>query len=271
MEKAPRSGGGVRLSRGIAWGWLLCVLVALATALAAGPAAAFRLVPIVMEFEPAGRGATQSFGVINNTDKPVAVQITMVERRMDLDGKETYIAADDDFVVYPPQMVVMPDKVQVVRVSWVGEPNPAQELAFRIIAEQLPIELEKQPEGTRGTIRLLLRYEGSIYVTPKGVKPEVAVDSVQSTTGAAGARMIEVTLHNRGDGHGILHNPRLRVTAVAPGSGQGTAVELGPERLEGTIANANILAGTKRRFLLPWPNGLGTGALQAGLTTEYMR
>lgn len=231
----------------------------------AGEAAAFRLVPVVMDFEPSGRGATQSFGVINSTAEPVAVEVSMVRRDVDIDGKETYFPEEEDFVVFPPQMVVMPGKVQTVRVRWVGEPSPDTELNYRIIATQLPIELNKvQQPGAR--IRLLVRYEGSIYIVPKGAAADVTVDSVQSAMVDQGRRKLAVVLHNRGTAHGVLIEPKLTVSTAG-----GKSIELvDPEQLVG-IANANILAGNKRRFLLPWPDGLSEGSLEARLETTYTR
>src|SRR5580765_7183801 len=88
------------------------------------PAAqAFKLVPIQMEFEPAGRGANQSFRLENDSSNTVPVQISMLTRQMDLDGMETNAPAEDDFLVYPPQVLLKPKQVQTVRVKWLGNPK----------------------------------------------------------------------------------------------------------------------------------------------------
>ena len=60
-----------------------------------------------------------------------------------LDGIETNQDANDDFIVYPPQLIVPPGTQQVIRVTWIGEPEPPIELAYRLIAEQLPINLSQ--------------------------------------------------------------------------------------------------------------------------------
>src|SRR6267378_2423976 len=79
---------------------------------------AFKLVPIRMEFEPAGRGANQAFRLENASSNTVPVQISMLTRQMDLDGNETNAPAEDDFLVYPPQVLLKPRQVQTVRVKW---------------------------------------------------------------------------------------------------------------------------------------------------------
>jgi fimbrial chaperone protein len=53
----------------------------------------------------------------------------------------------------------------------------------------------------------------------------------------------------------------LRLTIQASGK----TVELGPEMLP-NFAGENILAGQKRRFTLPWPEGLPEGAVQVSFT-----
>ena len=97
------------------------------------PAAqAFKLVPIRMEFEPAGRGANQAFRLDNDSSNTVPVQLSMLTRQMDLDGTETTAPAEVDFLVYPPQVLLKPNQVQTVRVKWLGTPKPEKELAYRI-------------------------------------------------------------------------------------------------------------------------------------------
>jgi len=102
-------------------------------------AATFRLLPMEMKLAPSGRGATQSFQVESTGDQPVAVQIHTAVRQVGLDGTETYPESEKDFLVYPPQILLKPGTQQTVRVTWLGESKPAKELAYRIIAEQLPL------------------------------------------------------------------------------------------------------------------------------------
>jgi fimbrial chaperone protein len=240
--------------------------------LAPSPAAAFRLVPMVMDFAPAGRGATQSFGIVNDTDRPIAAEVSIVRRQVDLDGKETYTPEEDDFIVYPPQMVVMPGKVQIVQVRWVGAAKPEKELPFRIIAEQLPIKLDRQqPKGERvAQIGILFRYEGSVYVLPKGAKPDIALESIRATKRKDGSPGIEVVVRNRGTSHGFVKKPTLTITAAPAAGGLETQVVLGPKQL-GDLLNLNVLAGHRRRVVLPWPEGLGEGALDAHLEAKIVR
>ena len=238
------------------------LLLAALFLLAAIPAApAFTLVPIKMEFEPAGRGANQAFRLENDSSNTVPVQLSMLTRQMDLDGKETNAPAEEDFLVYPPQVLLKPNQVQTVRVKWLGTPKPETELAYRLLAEQLPVNLEKEKPG-ESKINVLVRYLGSVYIVPKGAKAYVALASAAPQTDAAGKRRIELIFHNRGTAHSILSDLRLKIQAG------GKTVELGTEALK-NVAGENILAGQKRRFLLPWPEGLPEGPLQ--VTFDYTK
>lgn len=236
------------------WPVLLCLFW-----LAGIPAArAFKLAPITMHFEPSGRAASQAFRVENESEEQVAVQISILSRGMSLDGKEQNAPADDDFIVYPPQILLKPKQVQTLRVKWVGDARPQKELAYRILAEQLPINLSKEQE-TGAKINLIVRYLGSIYIVPKGAKPNVVIESALPHPAENGERKLAITFHNSGNAHTILRDLTLTLQA------NGKTVVLGPTDLEG-ISGENILAGNKRRFVLRWPAQLPDGPVEAKFT-----
>ncbi|MDA1132782.1 MAG: molecular chaperone [Proteobacteria bacterium] len=242
---------------------LAAALVAtLLTAFGAASAAAFQLIPIVMEFAPSGRAATQTFGIWNDAAEPVAVQIDMVERLVGIDGSETLPPAGDRFLVYPNQALVPPNEMQLIQVRWLGEADLARELAFRIIAEQLPVALEGAPPPG-GRIDILVRYEGAVYVTPAGATSSLAVEEAAREVTDAGVRLA-VTIANRGTRHGVLNGAVLSLRTDAAG------IELKGAELSG-LEGENVLAGNRRRFLLPWPESLGEQAPSATLRVESAR
>lgn len=230
----------------------LCTLVFLAL-LRVSPALAFQFQPMGQVFAPVGNNATRSYQVVNNQANRIAVELTVVGRSMALDGEETYHPADDDFLIFPAQMILDPGDIQVVRVSWLGDPAPEQELAFRIIAEQLPIQFldPTQTEPTRpvGQVRVMMRYIGSLFVRPEGARAEVSVESVAAQTDDQGAPMVALTLHNAGNASAQLRDLTLTLTA------QGQAVTLTASDLE-TMAGTSVLPGHRRRYVIPWPADL---------------
>ncbi len=236
-------------------------------ALNAGAAGAFQLLPMSMQFAPAGNDAVQTFAVNNEAGGPVAVQLYVVQRVIAQDGTETLTPADADFLVFPPQAVVPGGRTQLIQVRWLGSRAPATELAYRIIAEQLPVTLEDRAV-LGGRLEILMRYEGSLYVTPAGAAPNVVVDSVSRAQTADGPKLV-VVLHNRGTAHGLLNQVALTVNSKAA-DGSTATVELRNEALGG-MTSPNILAGNRREFQLPWPAALAADGLTATLRTNYVR
>lgn len=227
------------------------------------PALAFRLEPISRVFEPAGAGATQSYEVINDTAEQIAVEVSMAERKISLEGQETTESADDDFLVYPSQIVLPPQGVQSVRVTWLGNPNPEKELAYRIIAEQLPINLnnpeESQAETTSGAIKVMFRYIGSVYIRPKNTQSKVVLNGITHEKGTDGNDRLVITFENQGTRRAVLSELNLNLTS------QGSQLTLKPEQLEG-VNNGVILAGNQRRFSMPWPQQLPIGEVTGTFT-----
>ena len=117
-------------------------------------------------------------------------------------------------------------------------------MPFRLIAEQLPVDLGgTPPQG--GQVRLLVRYVASLYVKPPGVASKLAVTSVGPRNSPDGKRL-ELTVANNGGAHHILTNPAITVRAG------GRTVTLTGAGVQG-LAGENVLAGVARRFTLPWP------------------
>jgi len=234
--------------------------------------ATFQLTPLSVQFAPTGQRATQSFLVSNTGKKATAIQIRMVKRQIDINGKEINTDADDDFILYPPQMLVKAGERQTVRVTWVGNANPAQELSYRIIAEQLPIdssEIRQAQNGTTFTLKILFKYIGSVYIVPPNVSPKVSLESAvcQGETDKTGKKdnKLQLTFANQGTAHALLTNLRLN---LAPIGKESNPVKLEAKQLTG-VNGENMLAGSKRQFSLPCPAGLPNDKLSG--TFEYDR
>jgi fimbrial chaperone protein len=124
-------------------------------------AQAFKMVPMSVKVSPSGRGASETFVVDNNAANPIAVEMKVFIRSMTEAGEDILTESKDDFIIFPEQMVVMPGESQSVRLRWIGQ-EPDKERAYRLVAEQLPLNLEEEViDG--GRINVVFRYVASVY------------------------------------------------------------------------------------------------------------
>ena len=205
----------------------------------------FTLNPISATVEPKGYGVSASFRVENETSNRVAFQVSMVTREMDESGKESTLSASNLFTVFPPQGIIPPGQKQNVRVVWKGSPSPSNELAYRIVAEELPVELEQ--EKSQSHIKVLVRYQGTVYVRPKNCKPLIQITRLTRSVGENSTNAYEFAVSNAGTAHQGLTGTVLSLT-----DGQGLKTEIRGEQLKG-VEGQNILAHHLRRFRLELP------------------
>ena len=229
--------------------------------LASLPGQAFTLIPISATLAPKGYGVATSFRVENESSNRIAYQITMITRDMDEYGKESHQSASNLFTVFPPQGVIASGQRQNVRVVWKGPPDPTNELAYRIVAEELPVNFE--PETKESHIKLLVRYLGTVYVRPNNVKPKLqTLDLVKAASNSASTNLYELTLANAGGAHQGLMNGVLTVTDA---SGQSTVIKA--DQLD-TVEGQNLLAYHRRRFLIRLPANLREQEYHARLKVD---
>jgi len=240
----------------------MVALAALTLLPMARPSLAFEVSPISQEFAPSGRGANQSFQLVNGRDEQVTVTVAISTREVDLDGNEIHNPTKD-FTVFPTEVVIPPKGTQIVRVRWVGDAAPKSELSYRLIAEETPLKVRRDTPGA--SIFMTVRYVGSLYVVPKGIASDIKVISARPVTDANGAAKLEVVVANRGTGHSILDDAVLKVTAGA------VTKELDTTALQNSLSGQNILAQGQRRFLVDWPTGVPNGPVTAELRYTPLR
>ncbi|MFT4553296.1 MAG: fimbrial chaperone protein [Chlamydiales bacterium] len=231
------------------------------------PSYAFQFEPITVDFTPTGENATRSFLVSNEGKKSIAIQITVMTRDVDLDGNENREEVED-FIVYPSQLILLPDDEETIRVSWAGSPTPSKELAYRIIGEQLPIFVEEDAptDKSTGKFNIAMRYVGAIYVVPDGVEADVVIDSASLLQEDGGAEALEIVFHNKGTAHKLLKGITLEVSSKGL-DGKGESIQLTAEDIP-DMPLTDLLAGFKRRFVVDWPENIAKGDVEVTLISE---
>lgn len=208
---------------------------------------AFKLSPMVAQFATEGDGKTTSFFIENTSEERVAVQIDIFYRTQDEAGKEVRTETKD-FTVYPSQIVLKPKQKRTIRVTWQGVQKVTKELAYRLVAEELPIDLQKKKKEQRTNINFLLKYVASLYVVPDGAKPKVVVKAAKKKK-VKGQEMMELTLENKGKAHKVLNEIIIKAKS-------GKKEVLVDQKSLEVFATENLLAETERTFLFPWPKGV---------------
>jgi len=204
---------------------------------------AFSFSPMTVSIGTSGATAVMTYKVTNESDQQTAVSIKVATRSIDATGKETNEAADKLFLVFPSRVVLKPNSSQSVKVQYRGNPAIASEVAYRVIAEQLPVDFTK---STASGVSILLTYVAALYVTPKNVAPKLVLAQATGIE-KEGQRGLEVTVRNEGTKHALIANPVIRVTQ---GSGLPTLEFIGTP--VSAIDGQNILALSVRTFFVPW-------------------
>lgn len=203
-------------------------------------ASAFKFSPMSASMNLEQKENRLIFNLENESTSPVAVEISLKKRVMKLDGSEDHLSLspDEGLSVYPEQLVIPPSQKRSVRVSYSGK-KPPTELAYRLIAEQLPVELEQNKLSASG-IKMLMRYIAAIYIDPGEMKADVHPISYRIDQ-----NKLVITLENKGNKHQLLKD--LQISFIKDGK---TTLSLDEADLAG-ILGENILAQTKREFTLP--------------------
>lgn len=247
--------------------YLLAGLVGTALAAAVSPSLleAYDLKPIVVQLQPSGAGAAQQMTITNSHKVPIAIEVKAFRREQLPDGSDRLTPENDDIIISPPQMVIQPGSSQAFKVRWIGDPNPARELSYRIVTTQLPINFKSQKKGdVNAKLNLTYKYEAALYVVPPGSAPLASLVSAAPVTDEKGVVWLELVIKNDGNARALLNRPNL---TLRPASGGSETVIT--ETMAAELQNLNILAGGERKLRLPWPESLAKGALTGTLKTEY--
>lgn len=187
-----------------------------------------------------GNDSSALYFLENDTDQSIAVQVNLVRREMDINGVESNPKISNELTLYPTQLIIPPNEKRSVKVAWVGKELPTKELAYRLIAEQLPIELEKN-KNKKASIKVLLRYVAALYVKAEDYSPDIKVAEVKNVE-----KKISILIENIGKKHQVLANLNLKFIDEK----KKKEILLTVDDLKG-MSGENVLADSKRIFIFP--------------------
>ena len=208
---------------------------------------AFKMTPMITSIHPAEKEYSTLFTLINDKNEKAAIQLSIAHRKMDAFGKEKHPLANQLFQVFPEQLILNPNEKRIVKVTWISKEIPKNELPFRIISEQLPIDLSKKKKKTG--INILMRYIGALYIAPAKENPNIKIETYSFDSKK---KQLKLVIKNNGNTHKVLLKPKLILS-----QGKSIVELTGIKKLKGLISE-NVLAQSKRIFYIPWPKELNS-------------
>lgn len=235
--------------------WVGFVLTGCMSIALGSPLFAVRIGFPVNQFHTEGIQASQVMTILNDSNEPFAAMIDAHRRTCGIDGEDILSDPVDDFVIDPQHILLPPGESIPVNISYIGPQKLSSETAYRIAIAQVKLgeeDFEKAekatPKDTKIELNFLVRNLKAAYVSQSGMKSDTVIVSAEAIKTKDGKTGLEVVFHNRGTLHDVMQNVTLR---VQPKTGDSDAVSL-----SGAIPYTNILAGHRRRFVIPWPETL---------------
>jgi fimbrial chaperone protein len=170
---------------------LLCwLLLGVGVASSAAEASSFNISPIRAELSTVH--PTEVLTLTNAEDAPVVVEVRVVKWSQ-VDGAEQL---DDtrELLATPPVLQIPGTKDQIVRVALRREPDPANELTYRLIYQEIPQAAAPESTGLRVALRLSI----PVFVAPAHGKAKA--DLVWEAHWLANGDL-ELAASNHGNGH----------------------------------------------------------------------
>jgi fimbrial chaperone protein len=189
---------------------LLILIVAFAIPF---PALALLVRPVLLDLTSTGSNASGSLEVINDRNRPVAVEVTV--KKLSLPERGDPVLTPDDgsnFQIFPPIASIAPGARQVFRVRWVGNPTPAESQLYMFSTSELPVAA--RPNET--TVQVLYAINSVVAVRAPDAKPNIAIESIvratrpDSKTGESKSG-VEITFSNTGPAHGFVTRSALEL------------------------------------------------------------
>jgi len=206
-----------------------------------------RVTPMSYELAPSGSKSTVNLSLENTSQTDMTIEMMAARIAVDDRGNETKTDAEDDFLIFPPQMILAAGKTQTVRVKYVGEPRIDESAAYRIAVKQVPVDIDRG--GTAG-VGLVVNFNTLAHVVPSGAKTELIVSNIRSN--ASGGWDLDVT--NNGNRMARLSRTEWDV------SGGGTTQSLNRNEVADMTDKNLVMPGATLTLSIPAIEGMSASS-----------
>ena len=254
---------------------LVALAILIATLGASSAAFAMRVSPMIVEMGTSGSDGVARIELqnLNQAKLPYEVRVTRIDYHED--GSVTETPADDDFLVFPPQGVLLANARQVIRVQWVG-PQLDSSRAYYVAVNQLPVPLDAPHaagEPPVAQLQIVYHMKALVVVSPPNATPNVSTVEAHAAPYQPKAELpgqkppapvpgISVTLRNTGKRHAMMAG-LVWVVSGAGKDGKPLQVVYTLQQLSNFIGSGYIgPLGALRTYSLPTPTAFGPGPLK---------
>jgi fimbrial chaperone protein len=183
---------------------LILFFSALSLAWSGVASASLRVDPFIIYIIPNGQGSSSVVQLTNVTDVQLPFEATVVKRTV-VDGHEVDVPAEDDFVIFPPQMIIRPHETQTLRIQWIVGQAPTTSESYYVYVTQIPADVQPNVTG----IRISYRFGISVHVVPANTSPNFEVTGLRPATNAAGVHGFQLDVRNGGARFGRMSEHEL--------------------------------------------------------------
>jgi fimbrial chaperone protein len=212
---------------------------------------------MIVEVEPSGRASVARVELTNTSQAEFPVEVQMFRGVISEAGELELTAADEQFLLFPTQVVVPARSQQVFRVQYIGDPELAASEVYYLQIRQIPVDITPG----QSQVQVVVNYNVLVNVVPSGARPEPFVESARPVVRGE-ATGIEVRIANRGT--------RFFTAGTSPWQVRGTAedgtvldVRLPPTEMTRLIGVGVVAPGRARVFFIPTEKPLVEGTIQA--------
>ncbi len=154
-------------------------LSALALILTPSAAMAARVSPMIADLEPDGRGAVTRIEMVSDANNDIAYEVLMMRGDISTEGELELTPAEEDFLVFPTQILLKSKARQVFRVQYVGNPDLKNSEIYYMSIRQLPVEVDA---NSRSQVQVVINYNVLMNVFPEGARSEPVIRQVSAVT-----------------------------------------------------------------------------------------
>lgn len=220
---------------------------------------AARVTPMIVELEPTGGRSVARIELSNPGQNDFPVEVQMFRGVITEDGELQLTPADEEFLLFPAQIVVPPTSQQVFRVQYIGEPELAKSEVFYMKIRQIPLPIP----ANESKVQVVVNFNVLVNVVPDGVAAQPFVESIRSVE-REGIPGVEVRVSNQGTRYFMAGTLPWQISGTTT-SGEAFDVRRTPEEMASAIGVGVVAPDRARIFFVPLEQPLAEESIKIEL------